>query len=116
MSEEMYEPQTLMGAFGRGEYDDVLRLAMPHAQAGNPDAQCMIALLYQCGLAVERSARIAEKWLLRAAEQDSPIAWNNLGTLYLTEWPELPKDREKARRCYERAKELGFDQPHAMED
>lgn len=36
-------------AIGRADYEFVLKNTMPHALAGNADAQCTIALLYQVG-------------------------------------------------------------------
>ena len=104
-----YDAQAAIEAFGRAEYDDVIRRSLPHAEAGNPDAQCMISLLYQFGFGVRQDALTAELWLLRAAEQGSALAWNNLGTLYLAGLPGLPADEEKARECYDRARDLGFD-------
>jgi TPR repeat protein len=97
-----------MLAFSRGDYAEVLRIASPHAQAGNSDAQCMISLLYQNGLGVARDLAAAEAWLLKAAQQDSPVAWNNLGSLYVTGGTGLVGGPERAQECYLRAKELGF--------
>jgi TPR repeat protein len=109
VTQSKYEFEIAMQAFTRGDYGDVLRTALPHAKAGNSDAQCMIALLYQCGFGVIRDLAEAERWLLRATEQNSPLAWNNLGTLYAVGGPGLTKGPEQARQCYQRAKELGFD-------
>jgi uncharacterized protein len=105
---DRYNPDVVLATFERREYASVFTMALPHAQAGNPLAQDMIALLYQCGLGVVRNVFEAERWLLKAAEQNDPIAWNNLGTLYISE-PELQHRRSEARRCYERASELGLD-------
>ena len=49
-----YSPDDVLDAFERKEYDVVLRLAMPHASEGNSEAQTTVALLYQCGLGVQR--------------------------------------------------------------
>jgi len=67
--------------------------------------------LYQVELGVPRDIVEAERWLLRAAEQNNPVAWNNLGSLYLylcCEGERVPENKEKAGQCYLRAKELGF--------
>ena len=98
-----------MAAFQRREYESVLQVALPCAIAGNSSAQCMISLLYQCGLGVDRDLAKAEEWLLKAAEQGDPVAWNNLGTLYVIGGAGLTNGPEKAHECYVRAKELGFD-------
>ena len=103
-----YNSAATTDAFGRGDYNYVLENAMPHAIAGNPDAQCMVSLLYQCGLGVKRDLTEAERWLLKATEQDSAVAWNNLGSLYAVGDPSLSHAKGKARACYLKAKELGF--------
>jgi|SRR5882724_11121103 len=104
-----YNAEAAFDAFDRGDYETVLQLASPRAVAGNADAQCMVALLYQCGLGVERNVLEAERWLLKAAEQSAPLAWNNLGTLYALKCPELEQRWSEATKCYQRAKELGLD-------
>ncbi len=108
MAQGEYDFEVVTEAFGRGEYADVLRAALPHAMAGNSDAQCMISLLYQNGFGVTKDLAESERWLLKAAEQDNPVAWNNLGTLYAVGGAGLAKGPEQARQCYERAKALGF--------
>jgi TPR repeat protein len=77
-----YSADAALKAFDCQDYETVLKLASPHAVAGNPEAQCMVSLLHQCGFGVERNVLEAERWLLKAAEQNSPVAWNNLGALY----------------------------------
>jgi len=69
----------------------------------------MLSLLYQGGYGVPQDPDSAERWVIRATEQQSALAWNNLGTLYLIGWPEVPRNPEKAVECYLRAIELGFD-------
>ena len=98
-----------MAAFERKDYEFVFGEAMQHAISGNPDAQCMISLLHQCGFGVPRDLAKAEEWLLKATAQESALAWNNLGTLYAAGGAGLSQGKEKAHECYLRAKELGFD-------
>jgi TPR repeat protein len=69
----------------------------------------MVALLYETGLGVERDLIIAESWLIKAAAQDSPLAWNNLGTMYAMGHRELEHRAGDVLRCDQKAKELGFD-------
>jgi TPR repeat protein len=104
-----YNFDAALESFERSDYASVLELALPHAIQGDPDAQTMIALLYQGGLGVEQSALQAEQWLLKAAQQNHSVAWNNLGTLYASKLPELEHRWSHAAKCYERAKALGFD-------
>ena len=107
-----YNPDVVLAAFERREYAFVLENAMPFAVTGNPDAQCMVSLLYQCGFGVERNLVEAERWLLKAAEQGSALAWNNLGSLYTIRDSVLCQSRKRIKECYLRAKELGFDSAH----
>lgn len=95
-----------MDAFGRKEYDRVFEMTLPHAIAGNSDAQTQLSLLYQLGFGVKRDVLEAERWLLKAAEQNNAVAWNNLGTLYASQLPELRHHWNDAMECYQRAKEL----------
>jgi uncharacterized protein len=103
-----YDPEIALDAFERKDFEEVLRLALPHAEAGNSDAQSMVALLYETGLGVNRDVLKAEVWLMKAAEQGSCLAWNNLGTLYAMGHPELKEKWDRALKCYQKAKELGF--------
>jgi len=103
MADTPYDFEVLLQALSRGEYEHVLQTAMQHATSGNTDAQCMIAFLFENGLGVPRNVAEAERWLQKAAEQGNLVAWNNLGSLYVCQG-----DTRKARRCYLRAKELGF--------
>lgn len=108
MAGAAYNSEEILSAIERADYEFVLKNAMPHALAGNADAQCTIALLYEVGWAVQRDFIEAERWLLKAAVQNSALAWNNLGTLYAMKHPGLEQRWGEARKCWERAKELGF--------
>ena len=81
---------------------------MQYASAGNSDAQVMVSALYQTGLGVERDVLEAERWLLKATAQNHVVAWNNLGSLYASRHPELKDRWGDAQKCWEKAKELGF--------
>ena len=109
MTQTGYDFEITLEAFKRRDYGEVLRTVLPHAMAGNADAQCMVSLLYQNGFGVSRDLAEAERWLLKAAEQGNTIAWNNLGTLYAIGGAGPTKGPDRATECYERAKELGFD-------
>jgi TPR repeat protein len=86
----------------------VVVIAMPHALSGDANAQCTIALLYGAGWGVQRDVLEAERWLLKATAQNSALAWNSLGTLYAVKHTDLEQRWGQARKCWERAKELGF--------
>ena len=108
MESAKYQADAATAAFERADYESVLKMALPHATAGDPDAQCMLALLYQCGFAIDRNVLESERWLLIAAEQNHPVAWNNLGSLYSSKLPELKHHWDDAWTCYQKAKDLGF--------
>jgi TPR repeat protein len=108
MNSSRYIPRDALEAFERADYELVLKLAMPSAIQGNSDAQTTVALLYQCGLGVNRDVLEAERWLLRAAESNNPVAWNNLASLYASKIPELRHRWDAAQECYEKAKQLGL--------
>lgn len=112
MASSDYDPTEAQEAFTQGDYDLVLRLTMPHAIKGDSDAQTNFALLYQCGLGIDRDVIEAERWLLKAAEQNNPVAWNNLGTLYASQFPEMRHRWSDACKCYQKAKELGLNVAH----
>jgi uncharacterized protein len=108
MNPSEFNPDEAVVAFERKDYDRALRLTMPYAVAGDSDAQTQLSLLYECGFGVERDVLEAERWLLKAAEQNNPVAWHNLGTLYASQQPELRHHWNDAMKCYQRAKELGL--------
>src|SRR5580704_4958061 len=108
MNSPQYIPRDAHEAFEGADYELVLKLAMPPAIRGNSDAQTTVALLYQCGLGVNRDVLEAERWLLMAAERGSAVAWNNLGSLYASNVPELRHRWEAAQECYDKAKRLGL--------
>ena len=97
-----------MRAIERGDYEFALKNAVSSALAGNPDAQCTIAAIYEAGLGVQRDILEAERWLLMATAQNSALAWHNLGTLYAMKHPVLEHRWSEVRKCWERARELGF--------
>jgi TPR repeat protein len=76
MAECAYNFDDVLDAFSGRDYAHVLELALPAAMAGNSAAQCMISFLYQGGCGVPQDFTEAERWLLRAAEQDYALAWN----------------------------------------
>jgi TPR repeat protein len=65
--------------------------------------------MFQAGLGVEVDGPRALEWYLKAAEQGHAIAYNNLGTIYHVGMPGVAADPAKARECYKKAVQLGFD-------
>jgi len=106
MMNEKYHAEEMMEAFSKGRYGYVLEHALPAAEAGNADAQCMIGCLYQLATGVPQDGSEAVRWYRKAADQDHPIAWCNLGTIYVSGLLGAP-DEDEGRRCYLRAYQLG---------
>jgi len=85
------------------KFSEVWEYALPYASAGDSNAEVLIGFLNEHGLGVARDLDEAERWLRKAAEQNNPLAWNNLGTLLLSRG-----ENDKAKECYRKAVELGF--------
>jgi TPR repeat protein len=100
MKTSEYNFEAVLDAFQRKEYERVFQVALPFAISGDPNAQCMLSLLYQHGLGVGRDVREAEEWLLKATAQNDAVAWNNLGSLYASCQSGLSRGPEAAKECY----------------
>ena len=69
-------------AFRRGDYVVAFRKLRPLAERGQPEAQALLALMYQQGSGVPQDAVMAAHWYLAAAEQGHVGAQYQLGLLY----------------------------------
>lgn len=87
---------------GRGEW--VRAVTGPYADAGVAKAQLVMGILYQVGLGVEQNGDQAVRFYREAARQNEPLAWKNLGTIYLLGLAGVPIDKAEARRCFSHAK------------
>lgn len=108
MPSKDYDADQALTLFSAGAYQDVYDTAVTFAEAGNPDAQCMLALLYQLGMGVPQDGAKAVLWYERAASQNHPVALNNLGTIYLKGMVGVPPDRETGLKYYRQAHACGF--------
>jgi TPR repeat protein len=52
----------------------------------------------------------ALKWYRLAAEQNSALAWKNLGTLYLVGLAGVTVDKAEAHYCFSRARAIEIEQ------
>jgi len=98
-----YDFEIASALLEKKNYEELLGYVLPHATAGDANAQCLMGFLWEHGLGVPPDLTQAERWLQKAADQNSPVAWNNLGTFWLGRG-----EQEKAKHCYRKAVELGF--------
>jgi uncharacterized protein len=68
--------------FQAGDHAGAARIVQQAAAAGNAVAQLRLALLYDQGDGVPRSARTAFEWYSRAAAQGEPESQNQVGLFY----------------------------------
>jgi TPR repeat protein len=69
-------------AYEQGNYSEAFRLLHPAAEAGNPNAQYLIAIMYDFGRGREINHEEANVWYLKAAEQEQDDAQFNLAISY----------------------------------
>jgi TPR repeat protein len=86
----------------RGDYATALRLLLPLAEKGNPDAQINLGNMYFDGNGVPLDYAESVKWYLLAADQGSADAQIALGFLY--EYGEaVPQDYVQAHKWFDLA-------------
>lgn len=83
------------------------------AELNLPEAQLLLASCYLNGELVEKDSKEALKWIQKAAAQNNPQALVSLGDFYKRDAAFLPRDTDKARECYEKARALGYEKPAA---
>jgi hypothetical protein len=86
-----------------------LQILLQQAQAGDPDKQYALALLYAFGKAVPMDWEKAVSWLKRAGDQDHPRALNDLGWMYSKGIGGVRRDEAAGRALLERSVALGCD-------
>ena len=71
-----------LAAAQTGDYATALQEWIPLAEAGDPDAQFNLGVMYNNGQGVPQDYKKAMKWYTLAAEQGYADAQNNLGAMY----------------------------------
>jgi hypothetical protein len=69
-------------AYDRANYATALRVWLPKAKEGDPEAQTYVGEIYEKGLGLEADYTLAAEWYKRAAEEGYARAQINLGYLY----------------------------------
>ncbi len=78
-------------AYINGDYEAALAVLIPAAEAGDANAQNIVADAYDRGNGVAQDRAKALEWWDAAAAQDFPRALHNLGLHYQAEAPETAK-------------------------
>jgi TPR repeat protein len=94
--------------FNSGSYSNAFALLLPVAEAGEAEAQCLVANMYQIGKGTAYNISLAIQWYEKSASQGYGVASNNLGEIFLAGEEGIPPDKEKAIFWYEKANEQGF--------
>lgn len=89
-------------AYAAGRYEEALRLWTPRAEAGDPQAETGLAMLYDLGQGVQRDAATAYRWYLRAADVGLADAEFNVAVMRDT-GDGVPHDAAAAALWYARA-------------
>src|SRR5262245_3470788 len=100
-------------AAARGDYKAALDIWTPLAHAGVARAQSNIGACFSEALGVDRDPKLAERWLLLAAEAGDPVGQRNLATLYF-KGEGVDQDNKRASALYCAAAEQGDAQAQDM--
>ncbi len=92
-------------AYDRAGYSEALRIWMPLAEQGDPNAQNKVGEIYERGLGTRPDYTLASVWYRRAAEQGYERAQINLGFL-LEKGLGTRKDQAEALAWYRKASKL----------
>ena len=69
-------------AYDRADYATALKVWLPQAKEGNPEAQTYVGEIYEKGLGIEPDYMLAAEWYRKAAAQNYARGQINLGHLY----------------------------------
>ena len=94
--------------FDRADYATALKIWLPLAKQGDPEAQNYIGEIFEKGLGTESDYQAAANWYKRAAEQGYSRAQLNLGQLYELGYG-VQQDMRNALNWYRRASGLDDD-------
>jgi uncharacterized protein len=105
---ETQEYKDAVVLYHAADYERAFPALLPFAEAGHPEAECMIGTMYDLGFGREADITQAMLWYQRSAEHGYGVAANNLGTIYLSGRCGDAPDKSRAREWYERARAMGF--------
>ncbi|HSO06798.1 MAG TPA: tetratricopeptide repeat protein [Pelomicrobium sp.] len=88
-------------AYARGDFATATRLYRSLADAGNPQAQLRLGLMFHYGLGIPENDVEALNWFERAAKQGLPEAQFQLGNMYAFGFGVAPNDPAADRNAAE---------------
>ena len=94
-------------SYEQGDFSAAFLEIQPAAEAGNPDAQHNLGVLYDRGLGVGKNSREALKWFRKAAIQGQPAAQYNLG-LILIRGEGVPVNPSEAATWFKKSADQGL--------
>ena len=103
-------------AFQTGDYEKAFQLLEPIAEAGNAEAQCIIANMYQLGMGRNRDISQAVYWYEKSSQNGYGVASNNLGGIFLAGDDGIEAALSKAKEWFSLARKQGFKHTPALED
>ena len=92
-------------AYDRANYSTALKIWLPKAQTGDPQAQNYVGEIYDKGLGIEPDYELAHVWYNKAARQGDSKAQMNLGYLY-EKGLGVPKNQATATAWYAKSSQL----------
>ena len=95
-----------LAAYSHGDYATALKEWQPVAEAGDPNAQYNLGLLYARGQGVPQSYQKAAEWYQKAAEQGVAAAQYNLGVMYAN-GEGVTKNPDEAAKWFLKAADQG---------
>lgn len=95
-------------SFDRADYATALKIWLPQAKAGDPEAQTYVGEIYEKGLGLKPDYEAAAHWYAKASEQNFSRAQINLGNLY-EKGLGVVADKAKALNLYRMAAGLKSD-------
>lgn len=96
-------------AFDRADYATALKIWLPIAQGGDPEAQTYVGEIFEKGLGIQPDYAAAATWYQKAAAQNYSRAQINLGNLY-EKGLGVAMDKATALNWYRRASGINNDQ------
>lgn len=103
------EAATARDALISGNVGEAIELGLPLAEAGNVVAQNVVGLALTQDDAAEYDPTAGMFWLIRAAAQDYPKAWHNLGEIWTDGETGIEPNAELALAAYLAGADLGYE-------